>query len=731
MSESNTTGTLQAGEVLNNTYVIDMLVGLGGTGEVYRAHNKVTGRLLAVKILRREFASDENFINLMRREASVLHEVVDDAVVRYYDLLESDAHGGFVFLVMEFIEGPSLAQIIKEKGPVPPSDLMKIASRIAKGLKAAHDKKAFHRDLSPDNVILRDGSPDKAVLIDFGIARDVNENAQTVVGDGFAGKYQYASPEQMDGKVDARSDLYSLGITLLTGFRGKAMGVGSSLMEIVQTKMQVVDTSAVPAPLGPLIAQLVAPRPEDRFQSADAVLKALAGGASMRSGGGIDALLDDGATVVAPRTGAAPSPYVSQTGHAKTTLPPEPVATRKSGGGLKWVIIALLIAALGGGGWFFGMGPGKEMLLGPQYPAVANWQFDARFTDGTLQADGQVQGPEAAASLRAALGLPADGGDFENASGAPLPDWEARMAALVNAVAPLSDWSLQVENLNASLQGTAKDETEVTTVTMAARAAATAAGLNIDVSLQASAMAVELAVIESTMRQFESCGALRASGGDGVVLQPDEPLILSGIIAREGDIDVLSAGLEDILAGRQIDFNLAVLNEPVCLIDNMLPSQSNLALNIDFRYGDREGEARDSVYHLGENPVIETTLPASAAGYMTSFYVDMEGQVFHLLPHMSRPDNNLATLGVVEGAIRRVRLSWPVAEASTSQLGFNVVEPFGTNMVISIVTEEPLFDALRPRAESIAAFMEAFRAQSDILELPQTMVTRRYLITEQ
>ncbi|MEX0970459.1 MAG: serine/threonine-protein kinase [Paracoccaceae bacterium] len=722
MNESETRGTLQPGEILNNTYVIDMLVGLGGTGEVYRAHNKVTGRLLAVKILRREFAADENFINLMRREASVLHEVVDDAVVRYYDLLESDTHGGFVFLVMEFIEGPSLAQIIKEKGPMAPGDLMKIAGRVAKGLKAAHDKKAFHRDLSPDNVILRDGSPDKAVLIDFGIARDVNENAQTVVGDGFAGKYQYASPEQMDGKVDARSDLYSLGITLLTGFRGKPMGVGASLMEIVQTKMKVVDTSDIPEPLGGLIARLVAPRPEDRFQSAQAVIQALRSGAPVP---------DSEATVIAPRITTTPGAYQSHTGRTSVNLPPEPISAKRKGGGLKWLFIVLLLGAMGGGGWYFGLGPGKGMIFGPSYPLEDSWQFEARFADGRLQVESHVQGPEGAADLRAALGLADDAGDLENASGAPLTDWEMRMAALVAAARPLSEWSVIVNGLSATIEGVAQDEAQSSAVTMALRAAATPAGIVLNIALRSESRPLELAIIESAIKRYETCGPLRPSGGDGVVLQAGDRLAVSGIIARESDIEVLQAALDDVLDGRQVDFNLAVLNEPVCLIDNMLPSRSSIVVNLDFRYGDREGEARDGVYHLGENPVIEVTLPSGAVGYLTAFYVDQEGQVFHLLPHMSRPENNLVRLGEMDGALRRVRLSWPVAEASTEQLGFNVVEPVGTNMVVAIVTDTPLFDRMRPRAESVSAFMDAFRGRAMVLELSQTMVTRRYLVTEE
>ena len=721
MNESETRGTLQPGEILNNTYVIDMLVGLGGTGEVYRAHNKVTGRLLAVKILRREFAADENFINLMRREASVLHEVVDDAVVRYYDLLESDTHGGFVFLVMEFIEGPSLAQIIKEKGPMAPADLMKIAGRVAKGLKAAHDKKAFHRDLSPDNVILRDSSPDKAVLIDFGIARDVNENAQTVVGDGFAGKYQYASPEQMDGKVDARSDLYSLGITLLTGFRGKPMGVGASLMEIVQTKMKVVDTSDIPEPLGGLIARLVAPRPEDRFQSALAVIQALRSGAPAP---------DSEATVIAPRVTTTPGAYQSQTGRGAVSLPAEPTSTGRKGGGLKWLFVLLLLGAIGGGGWYFGLGPGKEMVFGPQFPIEENWQFEARFAGGNLQVQGFVQGPEAAAELRSALGLATDAGDLQNASGAPISDWETRLAALVTAARPLSEWSLAVDGLNARIEGTAQDDAQSDAVSAGLRAAATSAGMTVSIALRSESQPLALADVEAAIKRYETCGPLRPSGGDGVALQATDRLAVSGIIAREGDIDVLRTALDDVLDGRAVDLNLAVLNEPVCLVDNLLPSRSSIVVNLDFLYGDREGEARDGVYYLGENPVIDVTLPASAVGYLTAFYVDQEGQVFHLLPHMARPENNLVRLGEIDGALRRVRLTWPVAEASTSQLGFNVVEPVGTNMVVAIVSDTPLFDRLRPRAESVSAFMDAFREKAAFLQLGTTMVTRRYLVTD-
>ena len=267
MNDDTSEGILNPGDVLNNTYVITELVASGGTGEVYRATNRVSGREIAVKILKAEFAQDEQFINLMKREASVLHEVIDPSVVRYYDLLESDIHGGFLFIVMEFIHGQSLADEMRRSGPIAASVLLKVAKRILLGLKAAHGKNAFHRDLSPDNIILRDGDPEQATLIDFGIAKDVNEGAKTVVGDGFAGKYQYAAPEQMEGQADGRSDLYSLGMTLIGAFRGQSPSAGSSLMQIIRAKADKPDISDMAGSLHSLVSRLVEPDPDDRFSS--------------------------------------------------------------------------------------------------------------------------------------------------------------------------------------------------------------------------------------------------------------------------------------------------------------------------------------------------------------------------------------------------------------------------------------------------------------------------------
>ncbi|MEM9757478.1 MAG: serine/threonine-protein kinase, partial [Pseudomonadota bacterium] len=191
----------QPGQILNQTYEIEGVLGRGGTGEVYRAVNLVTGRTFAIKALIARF-SDSGII--LREEQ--IRKIVHSAVVRYNECTRTDT--GNVILVMDYIPGGSLADAMTA-GALTPRDILIVGHRIAEGLAAAHAQGIVHRDLSPDNIILKDGRPDQATLIDFGIAKDTAEGAQTIV-EGFAGKYEYAAPEQLDGHADARSDVYAL-----------------------------------------------------------------------------------------------------------------------------------------------------------------------------------------------------------------------------------------------------------------------------------------------------------------------------------------------------------------------------------------------------------------------------------------------------------------------------------------------------------------------------------------
>jgi hypothetical protein len=203
--------------------------------------------------------------------------VRNDAIVNYEGLFRGE--GDLRYLVMEFIEGESLTKVLSRRR-LEPAEVLRLRNRLVQGLAAAHDRGIIHRDLSPDNIILPEGDVDRAKLIDFGIAKSANPGDATVIGSAFAGKFSYASPEQVGlfgGQVDARSDIYSLGLVLAAaaiGF-GKALEMGGSPATVIAARQRLPDLGAVPASLRPVIEPMLQPRPEDRPASMRELLVAV------------------------------------------------------------------------------------------------------------------------------------------------------------------------------------------------------------------------------------------------------------------------------------------------------------------------------------------------------------------------------------------------------------------------------------------------------------------------
>ncbi|GAB5378510.1 MAG: hypothetical protein AcusKO_49720 [Acuticoccus sp.] len=277
--------TIPPGTRLNGIFEIERQIGAGGMGMVYRAHNVETGDAVAIKIVRVEMAGNEQVLALFRKEAAVLHRLLHDAIVRYY-LFTSDPDIGRPYLATEFVDGTSLSDM----GAIGRDDVLALADRLASGLQAAHDVAIFHRDISPDNVILPGRDVRKAKIIDFGIARAAAVGGGTVIGDQIAGKFDYMSPEQLGlygGQVDARSDIYSLGIVLSEAVLGRGLGMGGSQLEVIEKRRKVPDLSTVEPRLRALLTQMLQPRPEDRIATMAAVAETARqiGSGSARVGG--------------------------------------------------------------------------------------------------------------------------------------------------------------------------------------------------------------------------------------------------------------------------------------------------------------------------------------------------------------------------------------------------------------------------------------------------------------
>lgn len=253
------------GARLNGIYEIERLIAVGGMGEVYKGRAIQTGDAVAIKMIRPDMAQNENALALFRKEAAALHNLYHEAIVRYY-VFTVDPETQSPYLAMEFVDGQPLSDRLKQ-GPLSFEEVDMLRRRIAAGLHAAHQLGIVHRDVSPDNIILPGGQVARAKIIDFGIARSTQLGEGTVIGSGFAGKYNYVSPEQLglgDGNVTGRSDIYSLGLVLAEAIGGRALDMGGTQLQILDKRRRVPDLTAIDARIRALLARMLAPDPMQR-----------------------------------------------------------------------------------------------------------------------------------------------------------------------------------------------------------------------------------------------------------------------------------------------------------------------------------------------------------------------------------------------------------------------------------------------------------------------------------
>jgi serine/threonine protein kinase len=263
-------GSVKRGARLNGMYEIETLIAQGGMGEVYKGFNIQTSDPVAIKMILPELARNPEAFALFRREASTLHNLQHEAIVRYF-VFSVDPDLQRAYLAMEFVDGPSLTKRLAQ-GPLDAGEATILRKRIAGALGAAHRFGVIHRDISSDNIILPGNDPRRAKIIDFGIARSQRPGEGTLIGSGFAGKYNYVSPEQLGlagGQVTAKSDVYSFGLVLAEALRGRPIDMNGTQVEIIEKRRSVPDLSDLPASVRPLLQAMLQPLPADRPDMAD------------------------------------------------------------------------------------------------------------------------------------------------------------------------------------------------------------------------------------------------------------------------------------------------------------------------------------------------------------------------------------------------------------------------------------------------------------------------------
>jgi beta-lactam-binding protein with PASTA domain/predicted Ser/Thr protein kinase len=275
-------------QVLGERYEIGGVLGRGGMAEVHRGRDLRLGREVAVKVLRSDLARDPSFQVRFRREAQASASLNHPAIVAVYDTGEDrTASGATPYIVMEYVEGETLRDVLRREGRLDPQRAMSLAADICGALDFSHRNGIVHRDVKPGNVMI---TPQGAVkVMDFGIARAVSDSAATMTSTAAViGTAQYLSPEQARGEsVDARSDVYSLGCLLYELVTGAPPFTGDSPVSVAyqhvreDPRLPSSINPAIPPELDAILLKAMSKNPANRYQSAadmrNDLLRAVAG----------------------------------------------------------------------------------------------------------------------------------------------------------------------------------------------------------------------------------------------------------------------------------------------------------------------------------------------------------------------------------------------------------------------------------------------------------------------
>ena len=398
------------GQVLDRRYRVLSHLADGGMASVYVALDERLDREVALKVMRPSLAADETFVSRFRREARSAARLSHPNVVAVYDQGEDE---GRMFLAMELVNGHTLRQVMQDEGPLTPRAALDIIDAVLQALGAAHSAGLIHRDVKPENVILREDGVVK--VADFGLARAVTSATSTAQTGVLLGTVAYLAPEQVErGIADARSDVYAAGLLLFEMLTGTKAFSGDTPIHVAYQHVHSTvpapssRVSTVPAELDRLVALATDRDPDGRPVDANAFLRqvrrsrvALTPAELDRRPGPATAASSMTATVAMPRPGSD-----ARDGHTAVVPVPRPTAPGPTGHGAgrpaagagtgstdgrwyrrRWLPAALaaLLAVAAVAGWFFLAGPGASTTV-PQVISLSQAQAQQRLTRSHLSA---------------------------------------------------------------------------------------------------------------------------------------------------------------------------------------------------------------------------------------------------------------------------------------------------------------------------------------------------------
>lgn len=381
-------------QLFADRYRLERRLGVGGMATVQLAFDTRLERLVAVKLLAEHLAEDSAFVSRFRREALSAAKLVHPNIVQVFDF-GTDNHSGRQFIVMEFVDGQSCAEILRDRGPLAPRDAVEILTQACRGLDYAHRNGVVHRDVKPGNLMVNTEGVVK--LADFGIAKAAEQSDITKVG-SVLGTAAYLSPEQARGEpAGPASDLYALGVVSYQLMAGRLPYEAASLTDLARLQeagapprldLEVRD---VPPTLAAAIARALDRDPARRYADAAEMEDALHDGlAGIGSTGELDSTRmlppTEDATRMLERTQSAPPPprrrlqpvdEPPRRPAPKRRAPAGPPPRKSGGGAGKWIALVLVLLLIAGGGYAYTqLGTEKQVQLNEDVTGTVNDAVD-------------------------------------------------------------------------------------------------------------------------------------------------------------------------------------------------------------------------------------------------------------------------------------------------------------------------------------------------------------------
>jgi tetratricopeptide (TPR) repeat protein len=463
-AELKATGAWLPGTIIRGRYHILSKIGVGGMGAVYKATHTGFDELRAIKVLNSDLAGDATFRQRFKKEAYNTRKLQHPNAVRVDDI--DEAEDGSPFIVMEYIEGPSLLRVMQLTGPLPAPRVCAIAKQVAAALDAAHNLGMVHRDIKPDNIVLvQTPQGEKAKVLDFGIARaregekkDDSKSVNLTSGGIVVGTPTYLSPEQAQGKrgddLDGRSDLYSLGVVMYEMLTGEIPFKSDDPMELLIAHIQkapppirmVRPELAIPEPIANLVMRLLQKNRDLRPASAAALIEELARIERMLPAAPYSAP-PTVAIPVPPRAGGPvlAAPAAAQSRPPQKAQPAAPLASARIAPSTPFYkrpsAIMVLVLAVGGGMWYHATHRPEDLI--------------ARHQEAAAEFEGRQQYAEAEEQYRAAVRIDSSNAALQSALGHILLEerkWDEAISALRQAVSLQPDDAVAHNNLGVALQ---------------------------------------------------------------------------------------------------------------------------------------------------------------------------------------------------------------------------------------------------------------------------------------